>query len=52
MPATIVNQFTEASGALYLSSIIALALILMVIAVMLNGAARLLIWGMRRGYQV
>jgi phosphate transport system permease protein len=48
MPATIVNQFSEATGDLYRSSLIELALLLMVVAILLNGIARLLVWRVTR----
>lgn len=44
MPATIVNQFTEATGSTYLSALIELGLILMIVTILLNGMARLLVW--------
>lgn len=50
MPATIVNQFTEATGTLYRSALMEMALILMIITLVLNGLARLLVWGMTRRY--
>jgi phosphate transport system permease protein len=52
MPATIVNQFTEASGQLYLSALVEMALLLMAVAVVLNAVARVLVWGVTRRYQV
>jgi phosphate transport system permease protein len=52
MPATIVNQFTEATGALYRSSLIEIALILMAVTVILNAAARLLVWSVTRKFKV
>jgi phosphate transport system permease protein len=44
MPATIVTQFQEATGSLYQSALIEIALILMVITLALNASARLLVW--------
>lgn len=52
MPATIVNQFTEATGALYRSSLIEIALLLMAVTVILNAAARLLVWSVTRKFSV
>jgi phosphate transport system permease protein len=52
MPATIVNQFTEATGDLYRSSLIEIALILMAVTVILNAAARLLVWSVTRKFKV
>jgi phosphate transport system permease protein len=49
MPATIVNQFTEATGQLYQSALIELALILMIVTIVLNAAARLLVWRVTTG---
>lgn len=51
MPATIVNQFTEATGTLYRGALIEIALILMLVTVALNLTARLLVWGMTRRYE-
>jgi phosphate transport system permease protein len=51
MPATIVNQFTEATGTLYRSALVEIALILMAVTVILNGAARLLIWSVTRKFK-
>jgi phosphate transport system permease protein len=48
MPATIVNQFTEATGEIYISSLIELALILMIVTIALNAIARLLVWRVTR----
>jgi phosphate transport system permease protein len=48
MPATLVNQFTEATSPLYLSALFEVALILFLIAVILNILARLLVWGVTR----
>ncbi|GAC1443958.1 MAG: phosphate ABC transporter permease subunit PstC [Chloroflexota bacterium] len=42
--ATLVNQFAEATGTLYKSSLLELGLILMVVTIVLNGFARLLVW--------
>lgn len=46
---TLANQFTEATGDLYLSSLIELSLVLFLITFILNGAARLLILATERG---
>jgi len=46
---TLANQFTEATGDLYLSSLIELGLVLFLITFILNGAARLLIIATERG---
>jgi phosphate transport system permease protein len=44
MPATIVTQFLEATSNLQTSSLITIALILMVVTLILNAIARLLVW--------
>src|SRR5271155_4251181 len=46
---TIANQFTEATGDLYLSSLIELGLVLFLITFILNGMARILIVATERG---
>ncbi len=43
MASAIANQFTEATGELYFSAIVEISLVLLVVAVIVNGAARLLI---------
>ncbi len=43
LASTIANQFTEATEPYHLSSLMALGLILMVISVVVNAAARLLV---------
>lgn len=48
LPAAIVNQFTEATGQVYLSALIELALILMLVTIVLNAVARLLVWRVMR----
>lgn len=48
LASTIANQFTEATEPYHLSSLMALALILMVIAVIVNAAARLLVGSLGR----
>ncbi|HZS93810.1 MAG TPA: phosphate ABC transporter permease subunit PstC [Chloroflexota bacterium] len=48
MPATIVNQFSEATGVLYRSALFEIALILMIITLGLNGLARILVWSVQR----
>jgi phosphate transport system permease protein len=47
--AVIANEFTEATGKLYLSSLIELGLVLFLITLILNGFARLLILATERG---
>lgn len=48
MASIIANEFAEATSDLYLSSLIELALILFVITIIVNIAARLLVWSMDR----
>lgn len=48
MPATIVNQFTEATGDVYRSALIEIGLILMLVTILLNAAARSLVWRVAR----
>jgi phosphate transport system permease protein len=48
--ATLVNQFQDASAGLFKSSLVELALILMIITVLLNAVARLLVWSVTRKY--
>jgi phosphate transport system permease protein len=47
--AVIANEFTEATGKLYLSALIELGLVLFLITLILNGLARLLILATERG---
>jgi phosphate transport system permease protein len=47
--AVIANEFTEATGKLYLSALIELGLVLFMITLILNGLARLLILATERG---
>ena len=51
IPAILVNQFND-STALYRDTLLELALLLMVIAVGLNAAARLLVWSVTRKYSM
>ncbi len=44
MAAVIANEFTEATGDLYLSALIEIGLILFIIAMLVNASARLLVW--------
>lgn len=45
LASAIANEFTEATGDLYLSALVELGLVLMVLAVVLNAAARALVMG-------
>ena len=48
MSSVIANEYSEASGPLYLSALTELGLLLFVVTFAVNGAARLLIWRMSR----
>jgi phosphate transport system permease protein len=48
MAATIVSQIQEATADIHRSALIELALILMLVAIVLNGVARLLVWRVAR----
>ena len=52
MAAAIANEFSEATTNLYLSALFEVGLILFVITVVVNAAARLLIWRVARGTAV
>ena len=43
------NEFTEATGELYLSALVELGLVLFLVTFVINGAARLLVWSVTRG---
>ncbi|HEX8115861.1 MAG TPA: phosphate ABC transporter permease subunit PstC [Pyrinomonadaceae bacterium] len=45
----IANEFTEATGDLYLSALVELGLVLFLVTFVVNGAARLLVWSVTRG---
>jgi phosphate transport system permease protein len=45
----IANEFTEATGDLYLSALVELGLVLFLVTFIINGAARLLVWSVTRG---
>jgi phosphate transport system permease protein len=45
----IANEFTEATGDLYLSALVELGLALFLVTFVVNGAARLLVWRVTRG---
>lgn len=48
IPAVIANEFTEATGEMHLSALIALALVLFLLTVVINGSARLLLYATRQ----
>lgn len=45
----IANEFTEATGDLYLSALVEIGLILFLVTFLVNGAAKLLVWSVTRG---
>ncbi len=47
MAAVIANQFREADSAIYLSALVAIGLVLFAVALIINLAARLLLWRLR-----
>lgn len=49
MASAIANQFTEADKEIYFSALVLVALVLLLVAVVLNICARLLVWGVARG---
>jgi phosphate transport system permease protein len=49
LASAIANQFTEADKAIYFSAIITIALVLLLVASVLNILARLLVWSVSRG---
>ncbi|MER3419354.1 MAG: phosphate ABC transporter permease subunit PstC [Chloroflexota bacterium] len=51
LASVIANEFTEATYDLYLQSLVALGLILIGVAIIVNLAARLLIWRLTRGFR-
>jgi phosphate transport system permease protein len=49
LASAIANQFTEADKAIYFSAIVEVALVLLLVAGVINVAARLLLWSVARG---
>ena len=49
LASAIANQFTEADKAIYFSAIVAVALVLLLVAALMNILARLLVWSVARG---
>src|SRR5919202_2320887 len=49
MASAIANQFTEADKAIYFSTIVSVALVLLLVAGVMNILARLLVWSVARG---
>lgn len=52
LSAVIANQFTEATGPVYVSALIEIGLILFFVALAINVFARLLIWRMTKGIRI
>jgi phosphate transport system permease protein len=50
MASVLANEFTEATSDIYISSLIELALLLFVLTVLLNAAARLIVWSVTKKY--
>jgi phosphate transport system permease protein len=49
LASVIANEFTEAVGNLYLSSLIEMALVLFLLTLVVNALARVLVWSITRG---
>jgi len=49
MASVIANEFSEATGDLYLSALIEIALVLFLVTIVVNALARLLVWSVTRG---
>ncbi len=49
MASVIANEFTEATGQVYLSALVEIALVLFVLTLIVNALARLLVWSVTRG---
>ena len=49
LASVIANEFTEATGDLYLSALIEIGLALFLVTIMVNAIARLLVWAVTRG---
>jgi phosphate transport system permease protein len=51
MPSMLANEFAEATGRLHIAALMEIALLLFAITILVNAAARLLIWSTARGSQ-
>jgi phosphate transport system permease protein len=51
MASVIANEFTEATSDLYISSLIEIALILFAVTIVLNAAARLIVWSVTKKFK-
>jgi phosphate transport system permease protein len=49
MASVIANEFTEATGNLYLSALVEIGLALFLVTIVVNTLARLLVWSVTRG---
>ena len=49
LASVIANEFTEATTDVYLSSLVELGLLLLIVSIIVNGAARMLMWSVFRG---
>lgn len=49
MASVIANEFTEATGGLYLSALVEISLALFLVTIVVNALARLLVWSVTRG---
>jgi len=49
MASVLANEFTEATGQLYLSSLIEIGFVLFLLTILVNACARLLVWTVTRG---
>jgi phosphate transport system permease protein len=49
MASVIANEFSEATGDLYLSALVEIGLALLILTLVVNAAARLLVWSVTRG---
>jgi phosphate transport system permease protein len=52
MASVIANEFTEATGDLYLSALVEIGLVLLILTLVVNAAARMLVWSVTRGLPV
>jgi phosphate transport system permease protein len=49
MASVLANEFSEATGDMYLSALIEIGLALFLVTIVVNGCARLLVWAVTRG---
>jgi phosphate transport system permease protein len=49
LASAIANQFTEADKAIYFSAVVSVALVLLLVAGVMNTLARVLVWSVARG---